>query len=749
MKKVFILFLTVILCIPNVTLTVFAEEVDTTLIELEKNVQEAAKALEDAQSVVDMGSLGFFDYVGNKRASEIIKYRIKTQSSDDFGTTNLGEEYDATDLNMMKYSIQAIREVNEWRLNDNPNLFPYMITHSSMAVSQVKANMSAKAFRHVMEIGRGCDYDSDCEFYLRQFGENLGFDKLTKVQTWEDYMERNYIGFFYQEKVLYEFLQQNPTYTVKEAAEYLIENGYPHLWLAYRKDLSQCPTGHYKSLVNPTYNIVGVAINSASSKPKGCIAINPATKWTITNPNDIYGEAYAVDEYEEIFMGYYNVVMGNLNAAKQNLQTAQDVLQQYKDKLEQERLEKEENQKKADEVILQIDSLPSGIDLSHKSIINSARISYNNLTDKQKELVTNYDRLVFAENKIKEIEDQIERERSEKERLDKEAASYVDTLIENLPIEIKIEHKEELENARNCYDLLTDVQKSYVVNLDKLQQAEQDLRLAIEFERLAQLEEEERRRVEEENKRLALEVDTLINDIPENVTFAYKITLENVRNAYDKLTLVQKSLVKNYQKLENAEVKMVAIVKNVQTFKGKSTLNLKASAAGKHQVKLAWSPVSDAEGYLIYGIRGNNPYCYIGITGNLSFTDTKALGENWNFYWVFPYKYIDGVMITGRCEKYVFAKGIQTPVTNFKSYSTKNGVKLTWSPKKGAVGYLIYGILPGQKYKYIGMTSNTQFTHRMAPSTNWSFYWVYPYYIENGRMIAGQPTKYVWGKLIK
>ena len=63
--------------------------------------------------------------------------------------------------------------------------------------------------------------------------------------------------------------------------------------------------------------------------------------------------------------------------------------------------------------------------------------------------------------------------------------------------------------------------------------------------------------------------------------------------------------------------------------------NLKASSSvGK--VKLTWSEVKDAEGYLIYGIRGGgNKYGYIGMTSKTSFVDVKALTSDYNYYWVF------------------------------------------------------------------------------------------------------------------
>ena len=85
--------------------------------------------------------------------------------------------------------------------------------------------------------------------------------------------------------------------------------------------------------------------------------------------------------------------------------------------------------------------------------------------------------------------------------------------------------------------------------------------------------------------------------------------------------------------------------------------NLKASAL-KGKVKLSWTASPDAEGYLIYGIRPNGSYGYIGMTTKgTTYTDTKASAEDYNFYWVFPFhKDADGKVIAGLTGKYTYGR---------------------------------------------------------------------------------------------
>ena len=178
--------------------------------------------------------------------------------------------------------------------------------------------------------------------------------------------------------------------------------------------------------------------------------------------------------------------------------------------------------------------------------------------------------------------------------------------------------------------------------------------------------------------------------------------------------------------------------------------NLKASSSvGK--VKLTWSEVKDAEGYLIYGIRGGgNKYGYIGMTSKTSFVDVKAFTSDYNYYWVFAYcKDENGKMYPGLTAHYVYGKAQKcAAVTDLKASSVKGGVKLTWTKSAGAEGYLVYGIHPGEKYGYIGMTTKgTTFTDKKASSTDWNYYWVFPYHTDsNGNKVVGGTPKYVYGK---
>ena len=183
----------------------------------------------------------------------------------------------------------------------------------------------------------------------------------------------------------------------------------------------------------------------------------------------------------------------------------------------------------------------------------------------------------------------------------------------------------------------------------------------------------------------------------------------------------------------------------------KAVTELKAMSYGTGRTKLVWKASNNADGYMIYA-KKNGKYAYVGMTTKTSYIDTKALSDTYNYYWVFPYvKDSAGSMYPGDASNYVYAKGVFSAVNSAKATSVKGGVKLTWNAVTGAEGYLVYGIVDGKPYKFIGMTTKgTTFTDTTASSSAYNYYWVYPYYKDaNGKMIVGPAGKYTYGRALK
>ena len=178
------------------------------------------------------------------------------------------------------------------------------------------------------------------------------------------------------------------------------------------------------------------------------------------------------------------------------------------------------------------------------------------------------------------------------------------------------------------------------------------------------------------------------------------------------------------------------------------TSNLRAKGV-ENAVLLTWKKVDVADGYLIYGYK-NGKYGYVGMTKGTSYKDTKALTKDYNYYWVFSYSYFYEFTIVGKCKSYVYSRALLPAPTGLKASSVKGGVKLSWNASSGAEGYLIYGIVDGRPYGYVGMTTKgTTFTDIKASSKEYNYYWVIPYYKDaNGKIVVGQTGKYTYGRAL-
>lgn len=113
-----------------------------------------------------------------------------------------------------------------------------------------------------------------------------------------------------------------------------------------------------------------------------------------------------------------------------------------------------------DRVIDIINTLPEDITLENELSIRKARSMYNDLSESEKNLVNNIDKLVAAEKVVSEL------------KVDINAAQNVIDMIAKLPENIVIENKEAVTDARKAYNSLTEKQKTLVTNLDKLIKAE-------------------------------------------------------------------------------------------------------------------------------------------------------------------------------------------------------------------------------------------------------------------------------------
>lgn len=124
----------------------------------------------------------------------------------------------------------------------------------------------------------------------------------------------------------------------------------------------------------------------------------------------------------------------------------------------------QENQEKAERVINLIKSVTDGeITVESEKDLDSAKMQYNSLSDEQKKLVDNYDKLKGAYIELDKLKEKQENQEKAKGVMDAIEVVNPDSLTDT---------DTSIQGIRTEYESLTEEQKKLVTNLDKLEEYE-------------------------------------------------------------------------------------------------------------------------------------------------------------------------------------------------------------------------------------------------------------------------------------
>lgn len=340
------------------------------------------------------------------------------------------------------------------------------------------------------------------------------------------------------------------------------------------------------------------------------------------------------------------------------------------------------------------------VSISSEELLNKARTAYDSIsTDKAKAYVTNYAVLTDAEAKY--------------DKLFKEYIASLDEKIANLGDvdDLTIENQAAVKEVKELYDVLSDSQKKSLENGKTVQKAV--------------------------NKMAALEVEALIEVIPEEVTLKNEKEIQAARKAYNELTTAQKRLVlsETYVKLTDAEKALKALKKPVVTIKlNKTSLTLKQNQ--KVTLKATVSSKED-----VFWTSSNPKVASVDNSGVVT-------------------SYKDGTTVIKAFTKNG-DKATCTVKVNAKLQLKANANKLTWKKIADAKGYKVYQYnSTSKKYKKIATlsASKTSYTvNKLNAGTNYTFK-VTSYKVENGKDVtkksevvktATKPAKVTINKVAK
>lgn len=189
----------------------------------------------------------------------------------------------------------------------------------------------------------------------------------------------------------------------------------------------------------------------------------------------------------------------------------------------------------ANDIINKINELNKTITINDEDEIKAVRKLYDNSKDSVKALVTNISILEDAENQLNTILNKIRN---------------VLSLIDNLPSEIAIGDKTAVEEAREAYEDLTTEEKERILDTQ--------LNILISAEnKIAELE------LMASDTVIAQQLVERISALKEQVDFSDKDEIRGIREAYDKLIAPAKNLVNNYNKLEESETKLNSVLESI------------------------------------------------------------------------------------------------------------------------------------------------------------------------------------------
>ena len=359
--------------------------------------------------------------------------------------------------------------------------------------------------------------------------------------------------------------------------------------------------------------------------------------------------------------------------------------------LEKEAAQAEADKKAAQAVEEQIAALPSveELTLDNKGDVERARAAYEDLTETQKDLVSNVETLEAAEARMEELAQEAE---------DAEVAQTVIDMIDGLGEIESLEQKTDVEAARNAYESLTDSQKELVTNLEVLEAAEEQIAA------LEQMDLEAAQAVEEQ-----------IAALPsaEELTLEDKEAVEAARNAYENLTDSQKELVSNLEVLEAAKAQITQLEETEEALAVfRQTMPEVTATAEGSSVVVEWNPIANAGSYRIYRKEAGGSFKGLAnVAGDVtSYVDETAEAGVTYYYTVKGFWEEDAQGAYTQYPTNVTAKipvdALATPQVKTRSvnYCT---VEVTWNKVTGAEKYVIYRkeAKAGTSFKSIGTVS--------------------------------------------
>lgn len=277
----------------------------------------------------------------------------------------------------------------------------------------------------------------------------------------------------------------------------------------------------YDSLTNnqknkvTNYNILEQALLKIEELKEEQKAVDAVIEAIDTIPNELSLK-------DEVLVQEINALYNELNDNQKRAVTNYDKLQQALNTIQEI---KNSIEVFISNLISSIEALPDTLTINDEQNINNLFEQFSLLTEEQKTQITNYEKLLKAVNKIKELK---------QNEADKAEALKMDEIINTLPSNITLDDEQEVLRIKEIYDKLTVNQKIKVTTYSKLKKALETIE-----------------HIKKQNETLE-KVIKAIDALPEEITVQDEGKVHHANALYIVLDDEYQKKVPNYSKLEKA-----------------------------------------------------------------------------------------------------------------------------------------------------------------------------------------------------
>ena len=177
--------------------------------------------------------------------------------------------------------------------------------------------------------------------------------------------------------------------------------------------------------------------------------------------------------------------------------------------------------------------------------------------------------------------------------------------------------------------------------------------------------------------------------------------------------------------------------------------SFKAAPATYSSIKVTWSAVTGASGYVVYrATSSTGSYTSVGTATSTSFTNTN-IGTGITYYYkVRAYRTVGGTKVYGPYSASATAKtSMSYPTTARAARASSTSIKVTWSAVSGATRYEVWhSTSSGGTYTLVATTASLYYTNGSLTTGKTYYYKVRAYHLEGSTKVYGPWSKVVYAK---